>query len=282
MTLQFVGYLGFAKTYDRIRTRFFWSGLYRSVRRLVMLCRECQRRKSVPQKPPGLLMPIHPTSAPFQRVGIDLLGSSKHRKSTGYHPQTNRLTERFNKTVADMLSMYINVEQTNWDEILPFVTFAYNTVKQETTGYTPFYLLHGREAETKLDTVFSYIADGSEDYVSGLIVRAEESRHLSRIRTLEALHRNKTKYDARHRRVSYLPGELVWVFTPVRKVGLSEKLLKLYFGPCRVVRKISYDIYEVEELEPSPRRRKSTQVMHVLRMKKYYTPEAHTGTYSNK
>ncbi|GFS41813.1 transposon Ty3-I Gag-Pol polyprotein [Trichonephila inaurata madagascariensis] len=209
-----------------------------------MHCRECQRRKSVPQKSPGLLIPIPPASVPFQRVGIDLLGrfprltegnewiivctdylsrfavtkalptaeveevekfiteeivlkhgapriilndrgkvfesklvtklgqlcSSKHRKTTGYHPQTNGLTERYNKTLADMLSMYVDVEQTNWDEILPFVTFAYNTAKQETMGYTPFYLLHGREAETPLDNVFLYIADESEDdYVSRLI-----------------------------------------------------------------------------------------------------------------
>ncbi|GFU79377.1 transposon Ty3-I Gag-Pol polyprotein [Trichonephila clavipes] len=72
-----------------------------------------------------------------------------HRFTTAYHPQTNGLTERFNKTLADMLSMYVDVEQKNWDEILPFVTFAYNTAKQETTGFTPFYLLHGREARKR-------------------------------------------------------------------------------------------------------------------------------------
>ncbi|GFV35107.1 retrovirus-related Pol polyprotein from transposon 412 [Trichonephila clavipes] len=58
-----------------------------------------------------------------------------HRFTTAYHPQTNGLTERFNKTLVDMLSMYVDVEQKNWDEILPFVTFAYNTAKQETTGF---------------------------------------------------------------------------------------------------------------------------------------------------
>ncbi|GFX24649.1 transposon Tf2-9 polyprotein [Trichonephila clavipes] len=79
-----------------------------------------------------------------------------HRFTTAYHPQTNGLTERFNKTLADMLSMYVDVEQKNWDEILPFVTFAYNTAKQETTGFTPFYLLHGREAETTLDTMLPF------------------------------------------------------------------------------------------------------------------------------
>ncbi|GFY67696.1 transposon Ty3-I Gag-Pol polyprotein [Trichonephila inaurata madagascariensis] len=39
-----------------------------------MHCRECQRRKSVPHKPPGLTIPIPPASAPFQCLGIDLLG----------------------------------------------------------------------------------------------------------------------------------------------------------------------------------------------------------------
>ncbi|GFX14213.1 retrovirus-related Pol polyprotein from transposon 17.6 [Trichonephila clavipes] len=34
-----------------------------------------------------------------------------HRFTTAYHPQTNGLTERFNKTLADMLSMYVDVEQ---------------------------------------------------------------------------------------------------------------------------------------------------------------------------
>ncbi|GFY50776.1 transposon Ty3-I Gag-Pol polyprotein [Trichonephila inaurata madagascariensis] len=109
------------------------------------------------------------------------------------------------------------------------------------------------------DTVFPHIADGSED----------------------DYHRDKTSYDARHRSVSYRNGELVWVFTPVRKVGLCEKLLKCYFSPYRVVRKLSDVTYEVEELEPSPRRRKSTQVVHVLRMKKYYTPEAQERILTN-
>ncbi|GFU72917.1 transposon Tf2-6 polyprotein [Trichonephila clavipes] len=54
---------------------FYWPGMYRNV---VPVChalsRECQRRKSVPQRPPGRLVPIPPATAPFHRIGIDLLG----------------------------------------------------------------------------------------------------------------------------------------------------------------------------------------------------------------
>ncbi|GFV73453.1 CCHC-type domain-containing protein [Trichonephila clavipes] len=40
----------------------------------VISFRECQGRKSVPQRPPGRLVPIPPAIAPFHRIGIDLLG----------------------------------------------------------------------------------------------------------------------------------------------------------------------------------------------------------------
>ncbi|GFV01722.1 transposon Tf2-6 polyprotein [Trichonephila clavipes] len=53
---------------------FTGRGMYRNVVRYVMHCRECQRRKSVPQRPPGRLVPIPPAIAPFHRIGIDLLG----------------------------------------------------------------------------------------------------------------------------------------------------------------------------------------------------------------
>uniref|UniRef100_A0A224Z186 Tick transposon n=1 Tax=Rhipicephalus zambeziensis TaxID=60191 RepID=A0A224Z186_9ACAR len=52
---------------------------------------------------------------------------TSHRRTTAYHPQTNGLTERLNKTIADMLAMYVDVEHKTWDAILPYVTFAYNT-----------------------------------------------------------------------------------------------------------------------------------------------------------
>lgn len=49
------GHLGVSRTYDRVRRRFFWPGLYRSVRRYVAACEPCQRRKKPPKPPAGLL-----------------------------------------------------------------------------------------------------------------------------------------------------------------------------------------------------------------------------------
>ncbi|GFX04245.1 retrovirus-related Pol polyprotein from transposon 412 [Trichonephila clavipes] len=196
-----------------------------------------------------------------------------HRFTTAYHPQTNGLTERFNKTLADMLSMYVDVEQKNWDEILPFVTFAYNTAKQETTGFTPFYLLHGHEAETTLDTMLPFCPNDYDDNnITKIGARAKESRQLARVHTLRVQDKDRRRYDSKHQMVSYAPGDLVWVYTPVRKVGLSEKLLRRYFGPYQVLRRLSAVTYAVQDFDPASRKRKLREVVHVLRMKPYHDP----------
>ncbi|GFV73287.1 transposon Tf2-6 polyprotein [Trichonephila clavipes] len=102
----------------------------------------------------------------------------------------------------------------NWDEILPFVTFAYNTAKQETTGFTPFYLLHGREAETTLDTMLPFCPNDFDDNnITKIAARAEESRQLARVHTLRAQDKDRRRYDSKHQMVSYAPGSLVWVYT---------------------------------------------------------------------
>ncbi|GFY04633.1 retrovirus-related Pol polyprotein from transposon 412 [Trichonephila clavipes] len=102
--------------------------------------------------------------------------------------------------------MYVDVEQKNWDEILPFVTFAYNTAKQETTGFTPFYLLHGREAETTLDTMLPFCPNDFDDNnITKIAARAEESRQLARVHTLRAQDKDRRRYDSKHQMVSYAP-----------------------------------------------------------------------------
>ncbi|XP_035219651.1 uncharacterized protein LOC118192743 [Stegodyphus dumicola] len=156
------------------------------------------------------------------------LCKTSHLLTTAYHPQTSGLTERFNKTFSDMLSMYVDVEQKNWDTIVPFVTYAYNSAKQDTTGFSPFFLIYSRDIQIPLDIIFPYSIEDSEDsYAQHLITRAEEARQLAKLHIFKARTTDKCRYDERHRPVSYNIRYIVWV-TPVQKVGLSEKLLRRY------------------------------------------------------
>ena len=53
--------------------------------------------------------------------------NTDHRISSAYHPQTNGLVERFNQTLQRSLLKVVNENQTDWDEKLDGVLFAYRT-----------------------------------------------------------------------------------------------------------------------------------------------------------
>lgn len=67
------GHLGFHKTLDRIRYRYYFPKMSYYVRRYVQSCPDCQSKKLPAVTPAGLLQPLA-VGEPFERVGIDLLG----------------------------------------------------------------------------------------------------------------------------------------------------------------------------------------------------------------
>ncbi|UYV79232.1 WNT5B [Cordylochernes scorpioides] len=77
----------------------------------------------------------------------------------------------------------------------------------------------------------------------------------------------KKNYDKKHMERSYKPGELVAVWTPIRKIGKCEKLLRKYFGPYRIFKKMSSVNYLIE---PKDNPGQDPLIVHVSRIKPYY------------
>ncbi|UYV60444.1 hypothetical protein LAZ67_1001171, partial [Cordylochernes scorpioides] len=194
----------------------------------------------------------------------------KHCFTTSYHPQTNGLTERLNRTLISMISMYVNTDQKNWDEILPFVTHAYNTTIQETTGYSPFFLLFGREPMSLLDDDNIPIDSNMNDYdeyIENYLDKIARTRQVVINSTEKTQERMKRNYDKKHNERIYEPGHLVAVWTPVRKIGKCEKLLRKYFGPYRILKKLSNVNYLIE---PKDNPGQDPLIVHVSRLKPYF------------
>ena len=66
-------------------------------------------------------------------------------RTSPYHPQTDGVVERFNRTLKSMLRKVAIQEGKDWDKMIPYVLFAYREVPQSSTGFSPFELLYGRE-----------------------------------------------------------------------------------------------------------------------------------------
>ncbi|KRZ64267.1 Pro-Pol polyprotein, partial [Trichinella sp. T8] len=57
----------------------------------------------------------------------------KKTRSFLYHRQGNGQAERFNRTLLDMLSILVDENPGQWDDMLPFVMLAYNSSVHEST-----------------------------------------------------------------------------------------------------------------------------------------------------
>jgi hypothetical protein len=99
----------------------------------------------------------------FFQETCKILGIRRTR-ITAFHPATNGQVERFHRSLHTGLSHYINSSHTNWDIFVPFYLMAYRATPNYVTGYSPFYLLHGREMEIRNnDSLKTRVASGDSD-----------------------------------------------------------------------------------------------------------------------
>ena len=82
---------------------------------------------------------------------ICLLMGIKEVNTTAYHPQTDGLVERFNRTLLDMLAKKVKPGGQDWDLRLPFILFAYRTTVQQSTLESPFFLLYRRDPQLPVE-----------------------------------------------------------------------------------------------------------------------------------
>ena len=77
----------------------------------------------------------------------------KHCPTTVYHPQSDGLVERMNRTLLSMLCTMATDRSFDWDENLDNLLFAYRTAKHDSTRFSPFETLYNRQPKLSIDVI---------------------------------------------------------------------------------------------------------------------------------
>ena len=80
-----------------------------------------------------------------------LLGGSHKTKTTPYHPESDGLVERFNRTLLMMLAMLAGENKDDWGDLLPVVIMAYRSNVHASTGFSPYRLMFGEKCTLPMD-----------------------------------------------------------------------------------------------------------------------------------
>ena len=191
------------------------------------------------------------------------------KRSTSFHPQTNGIQERFNRTIEDMLSKYISTNQRDWDEYLPLLMLAYRSSVHESTRQTPYVMFFGRHALLPIDLTCCPPCTerklSSHEYVLELQERLQTVHKFARSEMTKASNRQKKTYDHRVHVIPYKEGDLVWLRLYNRTKRLCPKLQPRWEGPYQLTRKISDLVVEIV----MPEKKNSKKIVHHNRIIPY-------------
>ena len=155
----------------------------------------------------------------------------KHVKSTPYHPQSQGLVERNNKTLNERLRIYCK-DPNEWDVELKEIVLAINSNINKTTKRSPFYLMHGFEPRFSLNNMWNTSPDSGRNTIKRERLKARLKIQKEQKRTLKRRSKNIKK-------IKLEIGDLVlWkIFTINRRRG--KHLTAKFKGPLIVVKIIA-------------------------------------------
>ena len=193
------------------------------------------------------------------RLGI------KHIRISPYNSKANGVVERGHFILREAIVKACDGDLTHWEDKVPHAFFADRITTRASTGFSPFYLIHGVEPVLPLDlTEANLLVDGFQrdmtttellalcirqlEKCPGDIARAAETLKQTRLRSKEQF---ESRYANRIMTEPFAPGTLVLKRNTRVEKELNRKTKPRYLGPFEVVRRTPSGSYILKELNGS-------------------------------
>ena len=188
--------------------------------------------------------------------------------STAYHPRTDGQSERTNQWLEQYLRFWVNERQDNWHSYLPLAEFTHNNWPNETTGESPFFVLHG----------FNPRADWIDkpSPIPQVALRVEQFKEARR-RAQMLMIKAQQSWIKHKTTPKYKEGDLVWLEGHhLRTNQPTIKLVPKRHGPFPIIQVMSPVNYRLK----LPMQWSIHDVFHIDLLTPYHETELHGANYS--
>jgi hypothetical protein len=197
-------------------------------------------------------------------------------RTSPYRPQSDGMVERFNRTLLNLLSAFVNEKANDWCEHLPYLMFAYRSAKHATTGCSPFSMVYGRECAMPVDLIFPDETDINgeskkplcgPEYVQYIKKMIQVSHDFARRHMHQAMLRQKRGYDTNTKdRPKFQIGDYVRYY--YKPLLVTNKMGRPWTGPWKVVKHVTDVDYKIELVS----RPGCLRVIHMDNLKRFECP----------
>ena len=198
----------------------------------------------------------------------------EHRRTTPAHPNSNGRSERFKATIKQILSTFVNNETYTWQDRLADALAAYRISVSSVTGYSPYFLLYGRQSRMPMTRTLKVPTD---DYFGNRLDDLARALQMARQNTEQSRQYNRARLQARANAKQIKKGDFViviaeerltfttrwdplWLVTRVR--GTTLWLHQTQTGKTRRVHREKVRLADPslawDEVRPRPKRRQHT------------------------
>jgi len=161
-----------------------------------------------------------------------------------------------------VLRAYVSVKQDNWCDLLPYAELAYNSSKNASTGYSPYFLDLGQDPVLPASLIAigdsAISGEGGNAAVESMIKSMRHSLAVARDNLLKAQERQK-KYADENRR-----DRVMLDSSDISFAQGSKKLQAKWLGPFTVTKVVSRVSYQID----LPDRWRIHDVFHIEKLKR--------------
>ena len=169
-----------------------------------------------------------------------LLGTKKIQ-TTAYHPEGNGMVERLHRTIAGSMAHFVRKDGRDWDRWVPFALMAYRSIPHSSTGYSPNFMIFGREVRTPAEyQAEPVVRSSTEEYFPVVLRERLDEAYEEAVHRMERARAKRMAFcNKRRKQRAFKEGDLVYLHVPAIKPGHCRKFHMPWTGPHVISKRLS-------------------------------------------